>query len=167
MPDIESIGSREPSPSRLGERREFSAKLKNTAWELANEFSSSSTLLKGMYNAGVPKDKITLLVIEALSVRAKSTSTMKGVVKHVAGLVQYYLDTREESKEQLTGDDSLILIHDYLESLTERGRTVPASAKHALTVWAGALGVDCRSHTPWRVPLPWSNRLTHPSKHLP
>ena len=142
LSDIESIGSREPSYSRLGERMEFSAKLKNSAWESASEFSSTSTLLTGMYNAGFPKGKIALLDIEALSVRAKSTSTMKGVFKHVAGLAQYYLDTREDSKAQLTGGDSLILIHDYLESLTERGRTVPSSAKHTLTVWAEALGVD-------------------------
>ena len=76
-----------------------------------------------MYNAGVPKGKIAPLAIEALSARAKSTSTMKGVIKHVAGLERYYLDTRDETKAQLTCGDSLILIRDHLESLMERDRT--------------------------------------------
>ena len=126
---------------------EFGADLKNTAWELAKEFSSTSNLLACMYKAQAPNDKIVLLAIDALSMRAKSTSTMKGIAKHVSGLAQFYLDTREESNVQLTGDDSLILIRDYLESLSERGRTVPASAKHALAVWSEALGMIGRPHT--------------------
>ena len=95
-----------------------------------------------MYKDQAPKDKIVLLATEALYARAKSTSTMKGIAKHVSGLAQYFMDTREESKVELTGNDSLILIHDYLESLAERGRTVPATAKRALAVWAEALGID-------------------------
>ena len=35
-----------------------------------------------------------------------------------------------------------MLIRDFPESLQERGRTAQASAKHALTVWADALGLD-------------------------
>ena len=95
-----------------------------------------------MYKDQAPKDKIVLLATEALYARAKSTSTMKGIAKHVSGLAQYFMDTREESKVELTGKDSLIPIRDYLESLAERGRTVPATAKHALAVWAEALGID-------------------------
>ena len=134
--------SREASPSKLGDKQEFDQKLKTSAWELANEFAHTSVLLSGMYKAQVPKDKITLLVIEAISVRAKSTSTLKGIIKHVSGLLKHYIEVREETKVELTGDQSVVLIHDYLESLDERGRTVPASAKHALTVWAEALGID-------------------------
>ena len=140
--DTESIVSRDASPSKLGDRKEFDLKLKNAAWELANEFSATSSLLVGMYKAQVPKGKITLLVIDALSVRGKSAETMKGIANHASGLVQYYMDTREESKVQLTGRDSVVLIRDFLESLAERGRTVPASDKHALTVWAEALSID-------------------------
>ena len=120
----------------------FGENAKHTAWELASEFSETSNLLTGMYKEQVPKDKITLLVIEAISVRAKSSATLKSVAKHVSGLVRFYLETRDESKFQLTGDDSLILLHDYLESLAERGRTAPATAKHALSVWAEALGIE-------------------------
>ena len=132
----ESVFSREGSPSKLGERRVFDDNIKHAAWELSNGFSGTSNILKGMYKAQVPKDKITLLVIEAIALRAKSTAAMKNVAKHVSALVRFYLETRDGTKFQLTGDDSLILLYDYLESLAERGRTVPATAKHALSVWA-------------------------------
>ena len=95
-----------------------------------------------MYKEHVPKGEITLLIIEAISLRAKSTAAMKGVINRVSGLVSFYLETREESKFQLTGEDSVVILRDYLESLAERGRTVLATAKHSLTVWAEALGID-------------------------
>ena len=148
IPDVgfrfpeDSVFPREGSPSKLGDKRVFGDNRKHTAWELAIEFSETSNILKGMYKAQVPKGKITLLVIEAISVRAKSSATLKSVAKHVSGLVRFYLETRDESMSQRTGDDSLILLHDYLDSLAERGRTVPATAKHALSVWAEALGID-------------------------
>lgn len=43
---------------------------------------------------------------------------------------------------RLTGNESVVLIRDYLESLAERGRTAPASAKHAPKVWVEALIID-------------------------
>ena len=67
---------------------------------------------------------------------------MKGIIKHVSGLIKFYIDTIDESKSQLTGEGSVILLRDYLESLAERSRTVPAAAKHASSVWSEALGVD-------------------------
>ena len=36
----------------------------------------------------------------------------------------------------------MVLIHDYLETLAERGRTAPATAKHALAVWDEAIGIE-------------------------
>ena len=142
LPDTDSLFPRDPSPSKLGDRKEFGVNLENAEWELANEFSATSNLLVGMYKAQAPKDKIVLLVIDSLSVRAKSASTMKGIAKNASGLVQYYLGAREESNVELTGNDSLTLTHDYLESMDERWRTVHATAKHALTFWAEALGID-------------------------
>ena len=98
-----------------------------------------------MYKAQVPKGKIALLAIEALSLRAKSTSAMRGIANRVTGVVRFYVEMRAcepESKVDLTGEQAVVLIRDYLESLAERGRTVPATAKHALSVWAEALGID-------------------------
>ena len=98
-----------------------------------------------MYEAQVPKDKIVLLVIEALSGRAKSQSTLKGVVRFVQGFVKFFIDTKAsdaECKMELTGEKSVVLLHDYFESLADRGRTAPSAAKHALGVWAEALEID-------------------------
>ena len=143
LPGTESVSPTRPvAVEDRWQEREFGVNLENEAWELDSEFSPKPNLLLGMYKAQAPKGKIILLVIDALSARAKSTPTMKGVAKHASGLAQYYLDTREEPKVQLAGEDSLVLIRDYLESLTERGRTVPSSAKHAIAVWAEALGID-------------------------
>ena len=134
--------SREGSPSKLGDKKESDDNLKSTSWELANEFSSTSNLLTGMYKAHATKGKIKLLAIEAISLRAKSAAAMRGIAKHVSGMVRFYLDARDESKVELTGDESVVLLRDYLESMGGRGRTAPATAKHALTVWAEALGID-------------------------
>ena len=140
--DIESLFSRDESPSKLGEKHEFGNKLKTTAWELANEFSETSNLLGGMYKAQAPKGEIALLVIEAISLRAKSTAEMKAIIKHVSCLMRFYLEVRGGTNVELTGGQSAALLRDYLESLAERGRTAPAAAKHALTVRAEALGID-------------------------
>ena len=95
-----------------------------------------------MCKAQVTNDKITLLVIKATSLRAKSTAAMKAIINHVYVIIRFYLDVRQETKVELTGDQSAVLLRDYLEPLAERVRTVPSAAKHALTVWAEALGID-------------------------
>ena len=98
----------------------FGDKLKTTACELANEFSKSPKLLEGMYSAQDPKDKISLLVIEALSLRGRTHTALKSIIKHVSGLVRFYLEARKETKCELTGEHSVVLLHDYLASLAER-----------------------------------------------
>ena len=140
--ESESVFSRCESPTKLGEKAEFGDMIKLTTWELAQEFSSTSELLSGMFNAKVPRGKITLLVIEAISARAKSQTAMKNIINRVSGLVLFYLELRQETEVELTGPQSVVLLRDYLESLAERGRTVPAAGKHALSAWADALGID-------------------------
>ena len=80
-----------------------------------------------MDKAQAPRGKITLLVIEAISLRLKSTASMKGIIKHVSGLIKFYIERKSEAKFQLTGEDSVVLLRDYLESLAERCRAVPAA----------------------------------------
>ena len=63
-------------------------------------------------------------------------------MRHVNGLLQFYLDTRNETSVTLTGETSLVLPHDYLESLTERGRAAPSAGKHAIDARPEALGID-------------------------
>ena len=91
----------------------------------------------GTYKAHVPKGKVALLVIDPC-LRAKSKETMEELARHVSDVVRFYLEARAESKVRLTGGDSVVLIRDYVESLAERGRAVPATAKHALTLAAEA-----------------------------
>ena len=88
-----------------------------------------------------PDGEIALLAIEAIALREKSAAAMRGIPKHVSCLVRFYLDIRDDTKAELTGEQSVALLRDYLESLDERGRTAPSSAKHALSVWADALGI--------------------------
>lgn len=46
------------------------------------------------------------------------------------------------NKVALTGAHSVIFLRDYLESICVRGRTAPGAARHALTVWSEALGIE-------------------------
>ena len=69
-------------------------------------------------------------------------NSAKLTTKHAKCLIHFYLDTRNASAVALTWEGSLFLVRDFLESLKERGRTAPSYAKHALTVWPDALGID-------------------------
>ena len=83
--------------------------------------------------------------------RCKSPAATRNVVKNVSGLIQFFLDTRDESNPTgitLTGDTSVVLLHDYLESSAERGRTVPGAVKTSLSTWSEALGI------PWPLDNP-------------
>ena len=109
---------------------------------LASEFREYSTLLAGLKDTNIPDDKISLLASDAITARAKSVASTKNVVRHVITLLKYYLELLDDTTATLAGESSVVLIHGYLEELAERGRTVPASAKHALTVWAEAIGIE-------------------------
>ena len=146
--DIESLFPREGAPSKLGAKKEFGDKLKTSARELDNEFSSTSNLLVGMCKAHAPKGTIALRAIEAISLRAKAAAATRGMIKHVAGIIRFPLYIRDETKVGLDGGKSVVLLRDCLERLAGRGRTIPATAKHALSVWAEALCIDWPlSHT--------------------
>ena len=138
--DDESVFTREKSPTGLDRKDTFSEDVERSVITLANEFRDTSSPLAGLTNSKIPDDKIALLVIEAVTTRSKSLAPTKSILRHVNGMLQFYLDTRNETSVALTGESSLVLIRDYLESLSERGRTVPAAGRHALTVWPETLG---------------------------
>ena len=73
---------------------------------------------------------------------------MGGVVRHVDGLIDFYLDTMGESPVGITGELSLVLLLGCLESLAELGRTVPEASKSALSGWVEALKLDCPLNNP-------------------
>ena len=82
--------------------------------------------------------------------RCKSPASTRGAIRKVSGLILFFLDTRDDSKPgiTLTGDTSVVLLRDYLESVAERGRTVPGAVKTSLSTWSETLGV------PWPIDNP-------------
>ena len=111
-----------------------------TVWDLSSEFGKKPTLISGLYSPQVPKQRIIQLVIETVTLRAKSLATMRGVIKNARAIVRFYIETSADTGIELTGEKSIVFLHDYVESLAERGRTVPGAAKAALSLWADALG---------------------------
>ena len=114
------------------------------------EFSNSSTLLRGLRDAKLDKERIAALAIGALMHRCESPPPTHGVIKNVSGVMQFFLDTRGEANPgiTLTGDTSAVLLRDYLESVADRGRTVPGAVKNPLSTWSGTLGA------PWPLDNP-------------
>ena len=76
--------------------------------------------------------------IEAASSRAKSGAKIRGAVRLGECLIAFNIDKRDESHVELTRDPSLVLLPDYMGSISERGRASPASAKSPISVWADA-----------------------------
>ena len=83
--------------------------------------------------------------------RRKSPAATRNIVKNFGSIVQFFLDTRDETNPSgcsLTGEGSVILLRDFLESFDDRGRTVPGAVKSSLITWPDALGV------PWPLDNP-------------
>ena len=137
-----SVFTREQPPTRLCSKDTFGESVESSVLTLSNEFRETSMLLTGVRESQIPDDMITLLVIESVTTRPKLIASTKLIIRLVIVLLQFYLDTRNETSATLTGGSSMVLIRDYLESLAERGRTVASSGKHAPAVWSEALGID-------------------------
>ena len=83
--------------------------------------------------------------------RRKSPDSARAVIKNVSGRVQCFLDSLGESNPDgvtLTGESPVVLLRDYLESVADRGRTVPGAVKTSLITRSEALGV------PWPIDNP-------------
>ena len=101
--DSESQFPRDAPPSKLGEKKEFYNTVKTAAWELANELSTTSNLLVGMYMAQVPKGEIALLAAEAIAPSGESAAAMRMVIKRVAWIVLFYLGIRDDPQGRHRG----------------------------------------------------------------
>ena len=141
-PGEQSLFSRDSAPSRIGAKRTFDESVNASALELPSGFYDPHLTAGVTGRADFPGGGATLLVIEAGATRSKSLAMAKSIAKHVNGIVRFCLDARAERAAALTGDGSLAPLRDYLESLSDPGRTAPAPGRHALSVWAGALGID-------------------------
>ena len=69
---------------------------------------------------------MSLILTEEVSLRAISEATTKSIVKHVSGLVRFYLEVRDETTVERTGGESVVSIRDYAGSIAERAeRYIP------------------------------------------
>ena len=129
--------------------RVFDSKLREAIWLLAEEFSETSTLLRGFHDAKLNRERIAALTLEAVMQRRKSPASTRGVIRNVSGLITFSLANREDSSGvALTGEGSVVLLHDYLESVADRGRTVPGAVKTSLSTWSESLGISWPLETP-------------------
>ena len=66
-----------------------------------------------------------------------------------------FRDSRGDSDTDgitLTGESPVVLLHYYLDSVDDRGRTVPGAVKNPLITWSEALGVPWPLGNPSCVP---------------
>ena len=138
--DDETHPTMDESPSKLGGRRVFDDSTKHAEWGVSIEFPETPTLLPCTHNALVPKGKVALVAIEAVSADAKFAASMRNVIRPIHGPIKFYRGNRSDTKIELAGEQSLALLHDYLESPSERGRTAPPAAKPARPAWTDAIG---------------------------
>ena len=130
-------------PKLDSSKQAFDLKLRQAVWLLADGFSDTSTLSRGFRDAKLNKERITALAIDALMRRCKSPASARCVIQNVSGMIQFPIDTRDESNPAgftLTGEAPVALLHGYLEAVDDRGRTVPGAVKTSLITWSEALG---------------------------
>ena len=140
--DDYSAFTRAKSPTGQGSTDTLGRNVKKSVRMMGNEFRETSALTIGVRESQIPDEEIAVLALEAVTTRSKSIASTKSIVRQVNGLLQFYLDTRNETSVTLTGETSLFLARGYLESLTERGRAPPSEGKHARTVRPESLGTD-------------------------
>lgn len=138
------MGANRPSyenrrrPNWGGSRRHSGANCLGTIERLPIRLESLGRDAQGR----CPEGEITLLVVEAAWVRAITQAAAKEIVIRVSGIVSFYLRIRGAVKVDLTGEQSVLVLRGYSESLAERGRTAPSAANRAFSVWVESLGID-------------------------
>ena len=128
-----------------GAAQGFDSKLREVVWLLDGEFPDSSSLTHGFHKTNLNKERIITPTLEALMQRRKSPASTRGVVRNVKGLATFFLENRNDDSPDgfaLAGDGSAVLLHDYIESTAERGRTVPGEVENPRSIWAEAIGVN-------------------------
>ena len=147
----ESPASRSQLPTMDSSTPAFGVKLKQAGCLLAVEFSNACALLFGFSDAKLNKERIAILTLESIMQRCKSPASTRAVIKNGSGIIQFSLDTRAESNPDgvtLTGESTVVLLRGYLESVADRGRSVPGAVKTSLIAWYAALGA------PWPIDNP-------------
>ena len=139
----ESPASRAQLSAMDSGKPDFGQRPRQASWPLAEEFPDTPKLLRGIHDAKLNKGRITALTLDALMRRCKSPASALGVIKNAIRLIQVILDPRGESNPDditLTGEASVVLLRDYLESVDDRCRTVPGAVETPLITRSAALG---------------------------
>ena len=139
---VESADSHVSSHDGTSRNQTFDKDLKEKVWEIAQKFSESPGMLLRLRKSGLSRGRIVVLTTEAVAQRCKTATCTKSTARDVSALVRFYLDNRPADNITLTGEASVVLLHDYLEQAAERGRTVPGAVMLSLSCWAAALQID-------------------------
>ena len=110
--DENSLFAREKAIARLWRMGAFGESVETSVLDGQLVSREKPTILTSMMGSGVPEEELSLLAIESVATRSKSTASTNAILRHVNGLLQFYLDTRIETSVTLTGVSSLVLIHD-------------------------------------------------------
>ena len=73
--------------------------------------------------------------------QCKSADGEKSAAKHATSILRFFPERHSDEKVTLTGEASLVLLHDFLDQEAYRGRTVPPKIRHSLVCWAAALEI--------------------------
>ena len=150
LPPLSGGGSVSPFRDRRrlpsnGVKQGFGSKLREALWLLDEEFSHTSTLLRGIYKTNLNKERIVAITIDALTQRCKSPASTRGVIRNVNGLIDFFLENRNDGNPPgftLTGENSAVLLRDYIESAAGRGLEVPGAVKTSISARPEALGIN-------------------------
>ena len=93
--------------------------------------SEHVVVTKAFLLGGLNKGRITISTLEAITQRRKAPASTRHIIKHVSGVIQLFRDTREETNVTLKGESSLVLLRGNIESVADRGITVPDSVRNA------------------------------------
>ena len=148
---IESHASSAQFPTLDSRKQAFDQKLRRADWLLAEEFPDTPARLRWPHGGKLNNGRITALTIDDLMRRRKSPASNRGVIVNVNGAIQFFRDNMSGSNPDgntLTGEASAALSRGYLESVSDRGRTVPGDVKTSLITWSEAPGV------PWPLATP-------------
>ena len=137
----------EPTPSFFDDD-EFPSDLPSAVWSVVSRLRSVSSLLSGADCSALPATRCADIATKAIKGRLRSASSIKSALGHVASFLDFFSDSELSDTAEIAGNDSVLALHDFFESLHVRGQTVPRTARSALSVFNDALGA------PWPLEHP-------------
>ena len=116
---------------------------KQAVWETALRTRDISGIFAMSEKMKMKEDELKDAIFMNVSARLKREKSIFSSIKSVCGFLDF-LDmwVRKNPCVSKTGKESALPLAKYLDSVKARGRSVPATVRSALSVWAGALSID-------------------------